>query len=144
MQARRRLLTLILPLGFTLMAGHALVWAAGDETRAPAKSTDAEKSGYDADNTGRNVRDRSDTALTPESQQENESDLEITAAIRRAIVEDDSLSTNAQNVKIITRDQVVTLRGPVNSEAERTRVATLARQVQGVKRVDNQLELNKQ
>jgi osmotically-inducible protein OsmY len=85
---------------------------------------------------------RDDAALTPENQLENESDREITAAIRRAIVKDDSLSTNAHNVKIMTRDQVVTLRGPVDSPAEKTKIDELAREVQGVKQIDNQLEVN--
>lgn len=137
MRSKRRLLALLLPIGFTLSIGPSLVWAEGEQNRSPA-------SGYDADNTGRNVRDRDDAALTPGKQSESESDREITAAIRRAIVKDDSLSTNAHNVKIITRDQVVTLRGPVDSPIEKTKIDQLARQVHGVKQVDNQLELNVQ
>jgi len=69
-------------------------------------------------------------------------DREITAAIRRAIVKDDSLSLNAHNVKIITRDGIVTLRGPVENEAERTTIGRLADKTAGIKRVDNQLEIN--
>ena len=57
----------------------------------------------DADNTGKNVRDRADKTLTPMDQGGSAQDRELTAAIRKAIVDDDSLSTNAQNVKIITR-----------------------------------------
>ena len=48
---------------------------------------------------------------------------------------------NATNVKIITRDSVVTLRGPVESQQEKTTVETIARKVEGVKRVENQLEV---
>jgi hypothetical protein len=96
----------------------------------------------DAENTGVNVRDRGDAAVTPEEQGGEAGDREITAAIRRAIVKDDSLSLNAHNVKIITRDGTVTLRGPVESAAEQTKIAQLAEKTAGVKRVDNQLEIN--
>jgi hyperosmotically inducible protein len=95
----------------------------------------------DADNTEKNVRDRNDKTLTPPDQGGNASDRDLTAAIRRAIVEDDSLSTNAHNVKIVTVDSVVTLRGPVKSAAEKAAVASKAEKATGVKRVDNQLEV---
>ena len=96
--------------------------------------------GYDADNTGRNVRDRDENARTPGDQGGSAADREITAAVRRAIVGDDSLSTNAHNVKIITSSGVVTLRGPVASEKEKMAVVTKAQQVAGVRKIDNQLE----
>jgi osmotically-inducible protein OsmY len=96
--------------------------------------------GYDADNTGRNVRDREAGTKTPGDQGGSATDRDITAAIRRAIVADDSLSTNAHNVKIITNEGVVTLRGPVENEKERVAVAAKAQTVAGVKKVDNQLE----
>ena len=96
---------------------------------------------YDADNTGKNVRDRDTRTVTPPDQGGNASDRELTAAIRRSIVDDDSLSTNAHNVKIVTVDSVVTLRGPVDSAAEKAAVAAKARQAKGVKRVDDQLEV---
>jgi hyperosmotically inducible periplasmic protein len=95
----------------------------------------------DADNTERNVRDRDDKTLTPPDQGGSASDRELTAAIRRAIVEDDSLSTNAHNVKIVTVDSVVTLRGPVKSATEKAAVVAKAEKEKGVKRVDNQLEV---
>ncbi|HWB78941.1 MAG TPA: BON domain-containing protein [Nannocystaceae bacterium] len=94
-----------------------------------------------ADNTKKNERDRDDAAKTPGDQQENKQDIEITAAIRKGVVGDESLSMNAKNVKIITADGVVTLRGPVNSETEKTTIATLAQNTAGVQRVDNQLEI---
>jgi hyperosmotically inducible periplasmic protein len=95
----------------------------------------------DADNTGKNVRDRADKTLTPMDQGGSAQDRELTAAIRKAIVDDDSLSTNAQNVKVITVDGVVTLRGPVKTPAEKAAVAGKAENAAGVKRVDNQLEV---
>jgi hyperosmotically inducible periplasmic protein len=93
------------------------------------------------DNSGRNVRDRSGDTKTPGDQPENEADRTITQNIRQAITGDESLSTNAKNVKIITNDGTVTLRGPVKSEKEKTEIEAKAKQVAGVKRVDNQLEV---
>jgi hyperosmotically inducible protein len=96
----------------------------------------------DADNTGRNVRDRGES-VTPSDQSNAAADVETTAKIRKAIVSDDNLSTNAHNVKIVTRDGAVTLRGPVKSAAEKDAIAAKAQQVAGVKRVDNQLEIER-
>ena len=93
------------------------------------------------DNSGRNVRDRDGQTKTPGDQSENEADRTITQNIRQAITADDSLSTNAKNVKIITNDGTVTLRGPVKSEKEKTDIEAKAKQVAGVKRVDNQIEV---
>jgi osmotically-inducible protein OsmY len=93
-----------------------------------------------ADNTGRNVRDR-DATLTPGNQSESESDRKITQKIRQAVVGDDALSTNAKNIKIITIDGIVTLRGPVNNDSEKQSIDMKAKSVQGVKRVDNLIEI---
>jgi osmotically-inducible protein OsmY len=93
------------------------------------------------DNSGRNVRDRDDQNKTTGDQSENEADRTITQNIRRAVTADDSLSTNAKNVKIITNNGTVTLRGPVKSEKEKAEIEAKAKQVIGVKSVDNQLEV---
>lgn len=53
----------------------------------------------------------------------------------------DALSVNGKNVKIITRDGVVTLRGPVKTDKEKAEIASIAKSVDGVKSVDNQLEV---
>jgi len=94
-----------------------------------------------ADNTGRNERDREGTTLTPGDQSSNEADVELTRRIREAVVADDSLSTNAHNVKIITINGKVTLRGPVESEAERAKIVATAQQLAGKNKVDNKLEI---
>jgi len=93
------------------------------------------------DNTGRNVRDRGGTTMTPGDQSESEADRTVTQQIRRAVVADDSLSALAKNVKIITTDGVVTLRGPVQSPHEKEAIETKARQFAGINQVDNQLEV---
>ena len=99
---------------------------------------------YDADNTGKNVRDREDRTVTPMDQSNRKEDLDVTASIRKALMDDDTLSTNGRNVKIITRDGIVTLRGPVDSDQERVASARTAQSVAGVRRIDNQLEINAQ
>lgn len=95
----------------------------------------------DVDNTGRNVRDRTNRTITPGDQLENEADRTITQNIRKALTDDDSLSTNAKNVKIVTINGVVTLRGVVESGAEKDAVEQKAASAAGIKRVDNQLEI---
>jgi osmotically-inducible protein OsmY len=95
----------------------------------------------DADNTSRNVRDREGTSLTPGDQAENEVDRRISASVRQTIVDDNSLSMNAHNVKIVTSGGVVTLRGPVKSPQEKAAIESKAKQVAGVTRVDNLLEV---
>ena len=96
-----------------------------------------------ADNTGMNVRDREGQTLTPMDQTKgSDADVSTTRAVRKAIVDDDSLSTSAQNVKIITLAGVTTLRGPVKSQAEKARVGELAAKAAGGSRkVKNELEI---
>jgi osmotically-inducible protein OsmY len=93
------------------------------------------------DNTAVNERDRDGRTVTPLDQAENEADLGVTQQIRQAIVDDDTLSIAAQNVKVVTSGGVVTLRGPVESEQEKRLIEDKAMQVAGVSRVDNQLEV---
>lgn len=66
-------------------------------------------------------------------------DRAITQKIRKALMADKSLSTYAHNIKIITRDGLVTLKGPVQSEDEKQRVTSAAAQVVDADRIDNQL-----
>jgi hyperosmotically inducible protein len=92
------------------------------------------------ENTERNVRDSGNATLTPEDQKETRGDINLTAAIRRTVVKNKSLSLDAQNAKIITRNGVVTLRGPVENPAEKIKLQAIAQKTRGVKQVDNQLE----
>lgn len=94
----------------------------------------------DKDNTGINARDRDLNTITPTNQSETEADRVLTQRIRAAIIEDKNLSTDAQNIKIITINGVVTLRGPVLNEAEKANIARKLTSLIGVQRVDNQLE----
>ena len=102
--------------------------------------TAARAQGYPADNSGKNVRDWKDAAVTSGDQSNTQSDLHITQAIRKTVVADKALSVNAHNVKIITANGVVTLRGPVKSSAEKATIGAKAEHVAGVTRVENQIE----
>jgi len=93
------------------------------------------------DNTAKNERDASGDSKTSGDQSESPADIKITAAIRRAIVADDSLTMTATNVKIITADGKITLRGPVKTAAEKTKIAELAKKEAGKATIDNQLEV---
>lgn len=94
-----------------------------------------------ADNSAVNERDRNDANKTSIDQAENEADRTISQNIRQAVIADDSVSTNGKNVKIVTIEGKVTLRGPVKNEKEKTNIAAKALQIAGVKNVDNQLEI---
>ena len=94
-----------------------------------------------ADNSGVNVRDRGTATETPQKQSNAEADRKLLAAVRRAVVGDKALSTSGHNVKIVVKAGVVTLRGPVKSDEEKTSIQKLAQQVAGVTSVDNQLDV---
>lgn len=97
--------------------------------------------GSPLDNTQRNVRDKDGTTLTPGDQKGGKKDIKITTSIRKAVVKDKSLSVDAHNIKIITNNRVVTLRGPVESAAESLEIEKIANHTRGVVRIDNQLEI---
>lgn len=101
---------------------------------------DTAKSGVDRDNSAINKRDAELPTKTPLDQKENQSDINITAEIRKRVV-DTQMSTNAQNVKIITQDGKVTLRGPVKTNDEKKRIEEIAWSVAGETKVDSQLEI---
>jgi hyperosmotically inducible periplasmic protein len=93
------------------------------------------------DNTKVNQRDRNKTEPTADQQKENQPDREIARKIRRSIMEDKTLSTYAHNVKIITQDGLVTLKGPVRSDEEKTAVEAKATEIAGADKVTSQLEV---
>ena len=106
-------------------------------TDHPANATDD----IERDNSEVNVRDRDGDTKTPIDQNENAADIEITASIRSKIV-DTEMSVAAQNVKIITQDKKVTLRGPVRTQEEKRSVEEIAHGVAGADNVDSQLEVD--
>jgi hyperosmotically inducible periplasmic protein len=128
--------------GTWIAAALMMMWMPSYSSAGDAATTAAEAP-YPADDTGRNSRDSDGATLTADRQSNSKADVEITRQIRRAIVKDDSLSTDAHNVKIITSGGVVTLRGPVASSEEKMAVAKKAEKINGVSKVDNQLEIAK-
>jgi osmotically-inducible protein OsmY len=94
-----------------------------------------------ADNTKVNQRDRAKDATTADQQKENVTDREITQKIRRALMDDKTLSTYAHNVKIVSQDGQVTLKGPVRTADEKKNVEAKAIAVAGPGRVINQISI---
>ena len=93
------------------------------------------------DNTRVNDRDKSGTEATADQQKENSSDRAITQQIRKAILQDKSLSAYAHNVKIITQDGNVILKGPVRSVEEKKAIELRAIAVAGEDRVSSQIQV---
>ena len=125
---------LLLTLSLLVFGGYAC-------NSQPAEKNQVASAKTPADNTGRNVQDRSGATLTPGDQSESEADRTLTQRVRQAVMADDTLSTTAHNVKIITVNGVVTLRGPVNSTQEKTNIDAKAQQIAGATKVVNQLEI---
>ena len=119
---------------------------AGDELPAdktkPEEPVAAGAYGTDPSNSRVNERDRTAGALTPLDQSESAGDRDLVQRIRKAVIADDSLSFTAKNVKIITRDGRVTLRGPVVNAHEKSAIEQAARDAAGPKNVTNELEIS--
>ena len=96
------------------------------------------------DNSAVNARDRDTGAMTAGQQSNVKSDVELTRKIRRAVVADHSLSMMAHNVKIVSANGSVILRGPVKTEEEKNIIASKAGAIAGADKVDNQLEVKGQ
>ena len=124
-------------IALTLILLSAL-WGLGTPTMAQETPPAA------PDNSAVNVRDRAPGAMTAGQQSNAKSDVEITREIRRAVVKDHSLSMLAHNVKIVSANGSVTLRGPVKTEEEKTAIASKAQAIAGAGKVDDQLEVKGQ
>ena len=124
--------------------GTLCVVALGCTTSTPTADSNSSGDGtsqtVDRDNSAVNVRDRSSMAKTPLDQNENQADIDITAKIRAKVVDTD-MSFNAQNVKIITTNGQVTLRGPVDSAEEKKVIGEIVESIVHAKSVDNQLDV---
>jgi len=122
-------------------AGGGNVGGASTTNGAGTGGTSSNSGETRPDNTGVNTRDRNGDTKTPIDQQETTADVKTTADIRQKIVNQDGMSINARNVKIMTKDGKVTLRGPVNSEDEKKTIEGFAKNVAGDQNVDSQLEV---
>ncbi len=94
-----------------------------------------------ADNTALNQRDRSGDTATSGDQSNSSADLKITQAIRQALMKDGELSTTAKNIKVITANGQVTLRGPVNNAQEKAKVDQIAHSAAGGAQIVDQLDV---
>lgn len=115
-----------------LLAGTAF---AADPSQSPSNSGQSTMS---PNNTGRNEQQQT----TAEDQGGSPQDRQLTSKIRSALVGNDQLSQSAKNIKVITNNGKVTLRGPVNSPQEKQSVQAIAEKFAGKKKVSNQLEVN--
>lgn len=95
----------------------------------------------DPDNTKTNKRDRDGQTATADKQSETAADRDMAKQVRRAITSEKGLSTYAKNVKIVVKDGEITLRGPVRSEEEKSRIEEIARKNAGAAKVINEMEV---
>lgn len=94
-----------------------------------------------ADNTRMNARDRNANEPTADQQKMDRSDRDITQQIRKSIEKDKSISTYGHNVKVITQNGMVTLKGPVRSEEEKKAIEAKAGEVAGAEKVTNEMDV---
>jgi hyperosmotically inducible periplasmic protein len=111
-----------------------IVLLSGCDNDQSSKSTDR-------DNTGVNQRDTNDDKQTSFDQSNSQADTELVANLRSSILEIDDLSINGRNIKIITNEGRVVLRGPVDSAAERDAIEKVAKEVAGADNVKSELEV---
>jgi hyperosmotically inducible protein len=112
----------------TLMSGTFAVSAGQAQSTKP-------------DNTKVNERDRNPNATTADQQKMNSADTELTKKIRSALIADKSLSSYAHNVKVISQEGTVTLKGPVRSEEEKAAVEAKANEAAGGAKVVSELSV---
>ena len=124
--------------GLGFMALAALLSSALMAAPQPRQDTGQQAS---PDNSKTNKRDRDKSLPTADRQKMNATDRDLAKRIRSAIVDDNSLSTYAHNIKIVAQDGKVTLKGPVRSEEEKTAIEAKATEVAGAGNVVNQLEV---
>ena len=109
------------------------------DTSDSAATTDSDTTA--PDNTAKNKRDADGDTKTPFDQGSSEKDTEITRQIRQEVLEINNASVNARNVKIVTEDGKVTLRGPVETEVERDAIESIAVKAAGEGNVVNEIEV---
>ena len=116
----------------------SLVLATASITSLTAMAADQK---VEPDNTATNQRDRSRDTRTSGDQSNTSADLQITQAIRRGLIKDNSLSNNAKNIKVITANGQVTLRGPVNTPQEKPKIEQIAKSAAGGAQIVDELEV---
>ncbi len=140
----KKVYTVIVSTGLALSI--AATTAQADNTdahpgHAVPSANNAAPSGTQADNTARNERDENGQTLTPGDQSSEPRDLAITTRIREALVADDTLGTNAKNIKVIAVNGHVTLRGPVANAGEHAKVVAIAQGIVPATDVHDEIEM---
>jgi hyperosmotically inducible periplasmic protein len=120
-----------------LFASCLMVYSSQGQQATPAPGERT----TEADNTKSNSSEQNKNTETAEKQRNSKDDLTLTQKVRQAVIKDGSLSMNAKNVKIITQDGKITLKGPVDSQQEKDTIGTEAGEIAGKDKVDNQLEV---
>lgn len=126
-------------IGIATMAIAAPLSAAPQEKPAPEPT--AEKQQVPPDNSKKNKRDRDDKHLTPGDQGNSAADIKMTQDIRKEINQAKGITTNGKNIKIITIDGMVTLRGPVATAEQKQLIHDIAVKIAGPTKVHDQLEV---
>jgi hypothetical protein len=137
-QTRCIVLTTVAMLSISIPAAHA-----ADATNPVQNKPAAGVTTTAPDNSAANTKQNSETGISAQEASNAESDVKLTAKIRQALVKDKKLSTYAHNVKIITENGQVVLKGPVKSDAEKLEVENKAGRIAGVDRVRSELEVAK-
>lgn len=143
---KTKFLTLgILLLGASAFAGAPEPSSSKSKVDAGTKGTQqrAQEAEVDPSNSAINERDNHQGEPTADRQSNEKSDLDLTAEIRRSIVSDKALSVNAHNVKIIAQNGQVTLKGPVQSEAEKNTIEQRASSIAGQPNVKNEIDVQR-
>ena len=121
---------------FILITGLSMIFAGNVFSRTPIQQ------GQPApDNTKTNQGDANPGVKTADQQKMNPADRETTKKIRSALTDDKTLSTYAHNIKIITRDGMVTLKGPVRTDQERAAIEAKAKEIAGDSNVTDKLTI---
>jgi hyperosmotically inducible protein len=128
-----------LSLGILLLGTSAL--AGAPEPSSSKTKVDAGTKVIEPSNSANNQRHDRPGEPTADHQSNEQSDLDLTAKIRRSIVSDKSLSVNAHNVKIVAQNGQVTLKGPVQSEAEKKAIEQRASSIAGQPNVKNEIDV---
>jgi hyperosmotically inducible protein len=137
----KKTMSLVGSLALALGLGAVGCKKSADERRVDDQAAPKVLEQRPADNTGTNERDRKETETTADNAGQSNSDVDIMAKIRRSVVDDDSLSTDAHNVKIVAEHGIVTLKGPVATAAERDAIVAKASMVVDPKNIVNQIEI---
>jgi osmotically-inducible protein OsmY len=108
-------------------------------TESSMSATDDQENRVGADNSKMNSRDKSNQAMNAGDQSNDKKDMEITQSIRKELVENDDLSVNAKNIKVITSGGKVVVTGPVHSLQEKNMIERIAVNAAGPQNVQNQI-----